>query len=145
MGKPHFTLNRRVNVAFIVAWGLGALLITVVAQPRPFITAAIGAASGLIAGLLQRGSVRAAPALFAQAQSALEVRRAFMSNRQGKLAIALQWATGVLLLVIGFARPGTPLLAFFAGYLSFMFLREVITLGVIQELEQQVPGDQHAF
>ena len=145
MGKAHFTLNRRVNLALIVVWGLGASLLTILAQPRPVLTVVIGAVSGLVAGLLQRGSVKSSPHLFAQAQSALAVRRAFMSNVQGKLSIALLWATALTLVGVAFAGRGVPLFAFGAGYFSFMFLREITTFGVIRAIERGGRDSQHAF
>jgi len=109
------------------------------------LTVVIGAASGLVAGLLQRSSVRASLHLFAQAQSARAVRRAFMSNVQGKLAIALMWVTAFTLVGVGFASSGVSLFAFGAGYFSFMFLREITTFSVIRAIEQGARDSQHAF
>ena len=88
MSKLHFTLSRRFNAAFIVVWGLAAFSFIMWAGPRPLLPAVVGCIAGFVAGLLQRGSVKASPALFARASSALEVRRAFMSNRAGKASIA---------------------------------------------------------
>src|SRR5256885_9477032 len=111
MGKMHFTLTRRVNFAFIVVWGLAASSFIIWARPRPFLSAVVGCITGFVAGLLQRASVRASPALFAQATSTLEVSRAFMSNRAGKSSIALLWGTGLALVVMGLAGGGKPFVA----------------------------------
>jgi len=145
MGKTHFTLNRRVNLGFIVVWGLGAALLIILGRPRPLLTVVIGAVSGLAAGLLQRGSMRSSPSLFAEAQSALDVRRAFMSNVPGKLSVALLWVTGLSLIVVGVAGPGAPLVAFSAGYFSFMFVREVTTFSAVRTIDQGARDSQHAF
>lgn len=141
----HFTLTRRANVAFIVVWGLAASIFIILSRPRPFLCAVIGCIAGLAVGLLQRGSVRASPDLFAQTKSALDVRRAFMSNRAGKASIALQWATGFALVVVGLAGSGNPFVAAIAGYVTFMFVREVTSFGAIGAMAQGPRDSQHAF
>jgi len=145
MGKMHFTLTRRDNVAFIVIWGLVACSFIIWARPRPFLAVVVGCTAGFVAGLLQRASVRSSPVLFAQATSALEVRRAFMSNRAGKTSIALLWATGLALVVLGLAGGGNPFVAIIAGYVTFMFVRETTSFGAIGAIEQGPRNSQHTF
>ena len=145
MDKMHFTLTRRVNLAFIVVWGLAASCFIIWVRPRPFLPVMVGCIAGFVAGLLQRGSVRASPALFARATSALEVRRALMSNRAGKSSTALQWGTGLALVAVGLAGGGNPFVAALAGYFMFMFAREITAFGVLSAIGQGPRDSQRAF
>jgi len=145
MSKLHFTLTRRVNAAFIVVRGLAAFSFIMWTRPRPLLRAVVGCIAGFAAGLLQRGSVKASPALFARASSALEVRRAFMSNRAGKASIALLWATGLALVAVALAGGGNPFVAAIAGYVAFMLVREVTSFGAIGAIGQGPRDNQHAF
>lgn len=77
MTETHFTLSPRFNAILIVVWALAAGAVLWIARPHPVVLTSIGAAAGLLAGILQRKSVLSAPAIFAGAQSTLEVRRAF--------------------------------------------------------------------
>src|SRR5262245_54189540 len=96
MGKIHFTLTARFNVSLIMATALVALGLLLFLRPRPVLPVAIGLAAGVATGVLQRISVRSSRSDFARSHTAIEVRRAFMSNRPGKLSIGLLWATGVV-------------------------------------------------
>ena len=136
MDKMHFTLTRPVNAGFIVLWGLAAFIMVIWARPRPILTVAIGCVAGLAAGLIQRGRVRNSPDMSTQAKSALEVRRAFMSKRAGKWSIALLWSTGLILVVVSFAGGGNPTVAAIAGYMSFLFVREITAFGASRAIQQ---------
>jgi hypothetical protein len=127
----HFTLRPGFNVVLIIVWGLAAGVLSWAAQPHPVLLAGVGAAAGLIAGLLQRRSIQSAPATFAGARSALDVRRAFMSNRSGKLSIAMIWIAGLVLMVIALVKGGNVPLGFAAGYATFMFVREIFAFRAV--------------
>jgi hypothetical protein len=130
----HFTLMMRFNLLLILVCALvvGALLS--ILHPRPLLLSIIGAGAGLVAGMLQRWSVRSSPEAFAGARSALDVRRAFRSNLPGTLSIVTMWATVLALLAVAWALGENPL-GLFAGYASFMFAREIVALGVVGDLQ----------
>jgi len=143
--KTHFTLTTWFNVVLIVVWAVAVAAFLSIARPRPLLSSAIGAGAGLMAGILQRKSVQSSAAIFAEAKSALEVRRAFKSNRPGKLSIATTWVTGFGLLAVALAQGGNALLGLGAGYVSFMLLREIVGFGAIAEVRRNVPDRQRAF
>ena len=145
MSKLHFSLTARFNVFLIIATGLVASLLVLLLRPRPVVPVAIGLVAGAVTGALQRLSIRTSPADFARSQTALEVRRALMSNRPGKLSIAVLWATGVVLLIVALTRASSPLLEFAAGYASFMLARETLSFGVLAETQRDDDTSERAF
>jgi hypothetical protein len=145
MEKAHLSLDRRANLTLIVLWGLGAAAIVTVSNPRPLLAIGIAAGCGFGAGLLQRASIRGNPTQFAQAKSAVEVRRAFMLNRPGQLSIVIMWATAAVLGPIGFTGAASPVAVGAGGYLAFMFVRDLAAFGAIRDLEKAAPGSQRAF
>jgi hypothetical protein len=132
-------LAPRFNSILIAVWALAAAVLLCVVRPRPILPAAVGAAAGLLAGLLQRKSVRSAPAIFARARSALDVRRAFMSTGAGRLSIAMIWVAGLVLAAIALVQGGNVLLGFVAGYASFLFVRELVSVRAIAEVRRNAP------
>lgn len=113
----------------ILVWGavVAAFIFTSVPSTRALLIG-IGAAFGLFAGLFQLRALHETKERFLSATTALEVRAAMMSSRSGRLATyTLYTAAGILLLtaftlneVIGFGL--------IAGYSSFAFVRECVTL-----------------
>jgi hypothetical protein len=71
--------------------------------------------------------------LFKQASTAMDVRRALLSTAPGKWAIRLQW-TGVAVLVVAVLWDGSVIGGAVAGYATFMFVREVVTLKAVIRL-----------
>ena len=131
MSTIHFSLTTWYNTLLIVVSALVAGSLVSLAHPRPLLSSAIGVGAGLLAGILQRKSVQLSPALFAAARSALEIRRAFKSNRAGALSIATVWGTLSVLIVIALAHGFNVLVDYFAGYASFVFVRDVVAFGAI--------------
>jgi hypothetical protein len=117
----------RANRVLIAVWGGVAALCLMRLHPSPVPLSAFGAATGLVTGLLQRRSLHSSPDVFAEATSAIQVRRAFKTNRAGRAAIALTWIAAALLFLGALAQSGNVPLAFVAGYVSFMFMRELIS------------------
>jgi len=68
-----------------------------------------------------------------------------MSNVPGKLSLALLWVTGLSLVAVGLASPGAPLVAFSAGYFSFMFFREATAFTAVRTIDQGARDGQGAF
>ena len=145
MSKPHFTLMPSFNIAVIATTGVVASTLLLFSHPRPFLSVALGILAGVVTGALQRRSVRLSPGAFAQAKSALEMRRAFMSNQPGKLSIRLVWGTGIVLLVVAFVQMGSPPISLIAGYASFMVARELVSFGAIGTARRNSAECGHAF
>lgn len=145
MSKPHFTVMPSFNIAIIAATGLVAATLVLFSHPRPLLPVALGILAGVVSGALQRRSVHLSPGAFAQAKSALEVRRAFMSNQPGKLSIKLLWVSGIVLLAVAFVGVGSPPIRLIAGYASFMVAREVVSFGAIGTVQSNSAESEHAF
>lgn len=136
MSKIHFTLTTRFNVVLIAVSAVVAGVLLFLVHPRPLLSSAIGVGAGLLAGILQRKSIRSSPALFAAARSAPDVRRALRSNRPGTLSIATIWATGLALFAVALAHRDNALLGFVAGYASFVCIREVVVFGAMGDVRR---------
>ena len=95
MGETHFTMSPQYNVDAMLLAGTLAFGLLMLAHPRPILASVVGVMAGLLVGWLQRQSLRLSPAEFAGARTALEVRRAFMSNRPGRLSI-ISWILAFL-------------------------------------------------
>ncbi len=126
MATTPFNVPPRLRRLLIAVWGGGAGWLLMTLHPPPLPLAALGAATGFLTGWLQRRSLQAAPDAFARATSAFEVRRAFKANRAGRAAIATTWIAAALLVLGALAQSGNVPLAFITGYLSFMFMRELV-------------------
>ena len=142
---PHATLSIRLNVVLVLAWAVVAAISIRLGAPQSYLVASVGAVAGLVTGTLQRHSIRLAPDRFAQADSALAVRRALVSNRPGKWAVAMVWVTATVLAGLTVWRGGQLLPVFASGYTSFMFVREATSLSAVQDLGQDQSTDDPAF
>ena len=133
----HKTLSIRANRVLIVCECLAVLLGLWATSGRIVLACATGAAVGLVAGALQGRALRAAPGAFAATVTAMDVRRALIASRDGKLAISLGWVTSALLIVPSiYFRPillaGVPWLM---GYLAFMLGRDIIAYTALRHVE----------
>jgi hypothetical protein len=73
---------------------------------------------------------------FLGAQSMLEVRRAFKATKWGRRYLYCLWLSLLLIVGLGVWLGPNPVLNVGAGYLAFMFVRELITLGRTFELHR---------
>src|SRR5262245_35924834 len=142
MSVPHFTLERRFNVILIAVWGVAAVASLWIDCPRAFTPSAVGAAAGVLAGILQVRSVRSSPASFARAATVLEVRRAFVANGPGQAAIAMIYVIGLGLLAVALSQDQYPLVVFLAGFTSFTFTRDLVALRAIADIERWATGER---
>jgi hypothetical protein len=133
MAKTHASLSPITNILLIIVWGCGAaILFFVLVPPVPIALGLIGAVLGAICGVMQHLSFKAAANGFTAASSLLDVRRAFKSTAWGsRYIVGLYLSKGVLAVLavtlIGHSVLGIAL-GYFAGYLSLMFVRELVTL-----------------
>jgi hypothetical protein len=87
------------------------------------------AAAGIVAGMLQTLALREHRASFRRAETALEVRRAFVASLPGKVGVAMVWITAVALLVLVLSRGEYENLQTVLGcYASFALARESASL-----------------
>jgi hypothetical protein len=131
----HRSLTRRFNGLLIGSSGAATAILLVVYRPDAIAPAIAGAAAGVLAGSLQACALWIAPGVFAQANSAADVRRQLMSSLAGKLSIFFVWlgAATIGWIVWNLSR-GYLLGTFAAGYLALMFVRELITMPVLRRI-----------
>lgn len=128
MTGRHTSLMVRSNVFMCVLTGSVAIGLSVIGWPKSAIVAAVGAAFGLIVGILQSGAIREGSVALAAAPGALAVRSALNSTKSRNLSIRVQWAALVPIVVVWILLGGQPFLAPIAGYAALMFVRDVTTL-----------------
>jgi hypothetical protein len=123
----HTSLMVRSNLFMCVLTGSVAIGLSVIGWPKSAIVAAVGAAFGLIVGILQSRAIREGSVALAAAPGALAVRSALNSTKSGNLSIRVQWAA-LVPIVVWILLGGQPFLAPIAGYAALMFVRDVTTL-----------------
>lgn len=130
----HKSLSVGSNRLVICVWAAGLTLLLVVTGGIVWASVFLGAAFGIAAGVLQRAALRAQASAFAHSVTALDVRRVMTSSRPGKLALSLGWVCGLVLLPLAmlFQQGALVAASWFAGYLAFMFLRDLIALTALR-------------
>jgi hypothetical protein len=131
----HKSLTRRNSIILITMWGVGAAVFFAMHPAQALLPAAAGLAAGLVAGLLQARAIASAPAAFAATATASDVRRQFVASLPGKLSVAVMWAGALVIAWLTWRFS----LAFFgatfgAGYLTLMFVRDVVTLPALARI-----------
>src|SRR5512144_3057378 len=96
----HKSLNVRTNQLLIVSWAAGVWAPALYTRGTVARSVVIGAACGIVAGLLQKTALHSSASAFAQAATALDVRRILSSSRSGKTAIYVGWMCAVVLVVV---------------------------------------------
>ena len=125
----HKSLTPRSNLVLILVWGavVGAFMFSSTLPTRALLIG-IGAAFGLFAGLFQLRALHETKERFLSATTALEVRAAMMSSRSGLLATYTLYAAAGILLLTAFTQNEFIGLGLVAGYASFAFVRECLTI-----------------
>jgi hypothetical protein len=131
----HATLKPGPNIAFIAIWAIVATILSFFGGTVPYIALIIGGILGALTGNLQLRAMRSSVALFRQANSAMEVRRALVSTSPGKRAIQLQWAGAAILICIGIITKD-PLRTPLVGYFAFMCIRDICAVPGVIKLNQ---------
>jgi hypothetical protein len=125
----HTTLTLKTNRILIFCWLVGVVVLAFTTSGAVLTTCAVGAAFGVCAGLLESRAVRSAPGRFAATVTMLDVRRVMMAASGGKLAIRVGWICAFVLFLVSLATgppDQAPLLKWWAGYLTFMLVRDLI-------------------
>jgi multisubunit Na+/H+ antiporter MnhE subunit len=86
-----------------------------------------GLAAGFIAGVLQSQSINEKPQAFLEARTALDVRKAMLSTRSGRLFVPFYWGFA-LCLAAASAITGHLIPGLVSGMMAFYFMRESATL-----------------
>ena len=128
MSKPHATLRPATNIVMIIVWGIAALLLTRLCNPRPILLLDAGSALGVVGGYMQVLSFGEGRDAFLQTNTALEVRARLKATKWGKRYLYFLWSSGFFLVVLAFLLTSNPALAFPAAYFTMMFVREIVTL-----------------
>ena len=133
----HWTLRPRPNIWLAAGWVVIAAGIVAFVSPVPWIFVLAGFIAGACLGFLQLKALRASPESFAASRTAMEVRRALVSSRWGRLYVRFFWVASLALIGSAIAlQPGNALIAFFAAYAPFAFARELMTLRGTYELQR---------
>ena len=133
MAKPHTTLSPTINLLLIAVWGAVALVLLFVIEPNvPLAIALVGAGLGAVGGIMQHLSFTQAASEFRSAASLLDVRRALKATTWGSCFIAWLYFSKAVLVILAFLLIHQPflrvVLGYLAGYISLMFVRELVTL-----------------
>jgi hypothetical protein len=133
MSKTHSSLSPNTNILLIVAEAAFLGFFLFIIEPHvPLIIAAFGAVLGVAAGVMQHLSIREASSSFLGTSTLMDVRRALKATTWGSRSIYWIYFTKIALaaLSLGVIHNGllNMLFGYLAGYISFMLVRELITL-----------------
>jgi hypothetical protein len=137
----HASLTVRSNLLMCALTGPVAIGLSFMGWPKAAVITAIGAAFGLVVGILQARALREASAALAAARDSLAVRSALSATKSGSLAIRVQWAALIPVLVVWILPGGQPFLAPIAAYAALMFVRDVTTLPALAGLARYAVGE----
>ena len=134
----HRSLRPKTSMMLLAAWGAVCLIVAINPGGGDAMFFMVGAGLGLCGGIIQLAALRQASASLVKAQTMMDVRRALSSSRFGRLYLYMFWASMLLLIVLLAVRSllGQVLLNWLAGYASFCFVRELLTLRGAFELER---------
>ena len=133
---PHSVLRFRTGALIAFIAGLAASLGTWFLHPRPVAGVTVGCILGAVGGWLQRRSLSEDRARYLSAASFSDVRRVMSSTASGRRYFIVQYGALALLLVIGLAFSRLGVLEVAVGYMAFIGVRELVTLGALLELEK---------
>jgi hypothetical protein len=145
LDRMHTSLAIRTNAVLLALYAAALIACIWSAGAHGLAFLAPFSICGAVAGWLQSRVLRAMPQRFISASSALEIRRALWSAREGKLAIVLSWAAGAGCLALLLGEPsgiGFPM--GLASYVSFGFARELVTFRSVRDLARANAGGGHA-
>lgn len=133
----HWTLRPRPNIWLAAGWLVIAAGIIAFALPVPWVFVFTGFIVGACLGFLQLRALRTSAGSFIASRTVMEVRRALVSTRWGRLYIRLFWVGSLALIGSAiFVQPENALVPFFGGYAPFAFARELMTLRGTYELQR---------
>ena len=147
MTEIHSTLKTSTNIVMIFIWGCLAGIFAYLSAPYSLLLVVIGTILGAIGGTMQYCAFEESKENFLDASSMLEVRKKLKETKWGKRYIPFLWSGNLLLVtVVIVMHKGNMALEIMAGYFTFMFIREIITLKPtieLGELSKQNPEQKH--
>lgn len=137
----HRSLTVGANRTLILIYAAGVVLLMIVTGNVVFLSCLIGTGFGVAAGFLQRRVLQTHAGAFAQTTTAMDVRRVMTSSRAGTAAISTTWVAAFVLLVLAmfFGQLALAGVSWFAGFLAFMLVRDVIAYTALRFV-MRVPG-----
>ena len=121
----------------MVIWSVVAIVVAFIASPTPWLFLAVGVALGVCAGIIQLRALRESSASLLTAQTAMDVRRVLSSSRFGRLYLYALWSSLAVLFALAFyLLRGRAFVGLLAGYSTFAFTRELLTLRGTFELHR---------
>jgi hypothetical protein len=144
--RMHKSLTVEANRTLILIYAAGVALLMLVTGNIVFLSCLIGASFGVAAGSLQRRVLQTHAGAFAQATTAVDVRRVMTSSRAGTAAISMTWISAFVLLVraLFFGELALASVSWFAGFLAFMLVRDVIAYTALRFVVQVPASDPGA-
>ncbi len=137
MGNIHTTLKPSTNIALIFIWGIFGGFFIYITVPLSFYIAGIGFCFGIVCGAMQYAAFIESKEKFLETETMLDVKRKLTQTKWGKRYIPVLWCSSfIIILSAFFIDRDNFLYEFAAGYLSLMFIREIITLKSTYELEK---------
>jgi hypothetical protein len=135
----HATLKLKTNLLQVICCSILTTVFFVLAHPRPLLVTIVAGVTGILAGFLQQKSLISSAERFLTAQTAMEVRKALMDTRSGKLSIMLQWiAIGVVVAIsIHQNLNVSSVRGICASYFFFMLMRDLVALRGVFYLKKQ--------
>lgn len=125
----HASLSPKPNVILLAAWTAGTVAVSLCAPTIPSVLLALGAALGIVLGMLQRLALRESRAALIASRSAMDVRRALAATGSGRAYLYALWGSVLLVLAAAYALPtGGTYFGAIAGYCALATVRELITL-----------------
>jgi hypothetical protein len=139
----HKSLTRKANRTLIAIYSSGVAVLMLVTGSVIFLACLVGAAFGVVAGVLQRRVLQTHAAEFIQTTTAMDVRRVMTSSRAGTAAISLTWISGATLLILALAFGQLTLawLSWFAGFLAFMLVRDAVAYTALPAAAHAPPSE----
>ena len=137
MKKVHFTLKPSTNIIMILLWGILAVCATFTSRPYSYPVVFVGLIFGVLAGLMQSLAFAESKGAFLNTRTMIDVRNKLKKTKWGKRYIPFLWIGNISLVAVALLiGKGNLLLEIMAGYLSLMFVRELITLKPTFELAE---------
>jgi hypothetical protein len=125
----HKSLTPRNNLLLIFVWAAVIIAISfATAYPDKPLMIGLGAALGVVAGVLQLRALQESKDRFLAATTVLEVRSAMTSSRSGRFAIFTLYTAAGILFIVEFIRNKHIGLGLIAAYAAFAFVRDCIAL-----------------
>ena len=135
----HASLKPATNFILLAVWCAVVIAIITLLSPVPWLFIALGLPVGAWAGTLQLHALRETPAVFLKTRTMMDVRDALRSSSSGRLYGRVFWILMLFLLILAiWLQPRRQVsLGILAGYCSFSFARDLLSLRGVFELQSR--------